>query len=628
MYKITVQTLSGAEKNIYYPGNSDYNLASGVLKLKVGSAGELNITIPLSNPSYGEIVEKSILTLYEDGDEIWRGDIRDVKKRFNKSLEVYALEDLAWLGDETVNMTAITNQTYDQRFENALNAYNSVQAVKRRFTKGMLTSVTGSSTCSWKPEWGDTLLDCFRKFIADDGYLKIRRVTNNGVVARYLDIVRLEDYGAQAEQTIAFGQNLLDFVKEIDTTNFVNALYPYGEETDTTLYDNTMARIAGTPIQNDDSIAAFGRHARTVIFETSSLATLNRLAAAYLTRYSQPKLKISAKAIDLGNIEEVNRFRIGDSVRIVAHAFGVDQRDYITKQELDLLNIANNKIEMSESVQTNSLTSQVASIAADLNEAPSESSILKAAKDNALAILDGSNGGNIYFKLNSAGQMVEQGFTNNLDLDQATVINRWNINGRAILTRTSPSAAWTVKVAETINGEIVADFITTGTMLADRIRGGTLELGGISNQKGLLNIYDSSGYKTGYVDNQGFFYKSYESHSNYKSCVYTDLQNYHARICFGQIYQSYENRSNVNKIARISYEYSSLESAWGMHILSPDFIDIVSGNGSGASIHLNSNGDLELMGEVRVADGYTGTFYLESSGGGTTTLVFRNGILI
>ena len=32
--------------------------------------------------------------------------------------------------------------------------------------------------------------------------------------------------------------------------------------------------------------------------------------------------------------------------------------------------------------------------------------------------------------------------------------------------------------AWTIDGNLVADFVTTGSMLADRIRGGTLEVGG------------------------------------------------------------------------------------------------------------------------------------------------------
>ena len=47
--------------------------------------------------------------------------------------------------------------------------------------------------------------------------------------------------------------------------------------------------------------------------------------------------------------------------------------------------------------------------------------------------------------------------------------------------------------AWTIDGNLVADFITTGTMLADRIMGGTLTMGGYDNKNGVIQIKDSDG---------------------------------------------------------------------------------------------------------------------------------------
>lgn len=496
MYRVTIQTLTGNENTIFYPGNDDFTLINAVLELKVGSAGEFEFTIPINHPRYDEIIENSIVTVYEDASEIWRGDIREITQNFDKSLNVYCLEDISWLGDETVNMIAITNETYLQRFTNSLATYNANQTAKRQFTQGMLTSVTTTNTCNWKPEWEMTYLECLRRFIADDGYLKIRRVTSGGVVTRYLDILRLEDYGQMATQAIRFGENLLDFVKDIDTTNFLNVLYPYGAETETALYGDQMERLAGTPIQNDASIAAFGRRARTVVFETESEANLNRLALAYLNRYSQPKLKIEVKAIDLGNIEVVNRLHVGDSVRIVANKFGIDQWEYITKQSLDLLNLANNKIELSSSVQIRtSLTSQMAEQAQMIEEQQSASSILNEAKANALRILNGENGGVIYFVNNDDNQIIEQRIMNNADIDQATKAWRWNINGLGYLHRNYPSDAWQVGIAMTMDGQIVADYITTGTLNANLIKAGIIsDYGGkfsLNMNTGAINMADA-----------------------------------------------------------------------------------------------------------------------------------------
>ena len=475
MYKITIQTLSGTEKTLYFPGNEEYTVTSAVLSLKVGSAGEFNFTVPLGNPLYSEIQDHSIITVYEDNAEIWRGDIRDIQQTFDKSLAVYALEDLAWLGDETVPMVAVTNETYLQRFAAVMTAYNSEQVAKRQIQQGQLTSVTTSNMCTWNPQYEETLLDCIRRCIADDGYLKIRRVTSGGVVTRYLDILRLEDYGQQATQEIRFGSNLLDFVKDIDDTNFLNVLYPYGAETDEPLYGDIMKRMVGTPIENQASISAFGRHARSVVFETESLAKLNSLALSYLNRYSQPNLKMQIKAVDLGNIELVARFHIGDSVRIVAEEFGIDQNAYITDQELDLLDIANNQIDLGDSVRVSSLTSQVLGNTQDLKEARTPLSILDAAKQNAFQILTGENGGIVTFATNENDQIVELLIANNLDIEQATKAWRWNLSGLAYLHRQYVTDDWTVGIAATMDGGIVADYINTGNLNANLLTTGTIQ---------------------------------------------------------------------------------------------------------------------------------------------------------
>ena len=58
--------------------------------------------------------------------------------------------------------------------------------------------------------------------------------------------------------------------------------------------------------------------------------------------------------------------------------------------------------------------------------------------------------------------------------------------------------------AWTIDGNLVADFITTGTMLADRIRGGTLELGGTGLARdGSIIVKDASGQMIGSWDKTG-----------------------------------------------------------------------------------------------------------------------------
>ena len=462
---------------LYYPANMDYAIYDAKLEEEVGAAGEFTFKVPPTNPLYGNLSQGALVTILKDGKEYWRGEIKELSYDFAKVADVYCIEDLAFLADEFLAPAAILDESYAQRFQAAITAYNLNRAPERQFAIGYISNVQNSDLCSWVTEYDMSILDDLRECIAkDNGYLRVRRVTSGGTVTRYIDIVPLATFGQQATQTIEYGYNLLDYVKESDLENLTNVLTPYGAELETEVYEGYSARLTGTPIQNDDSVAVYGRHAKAVIFENvEDVDELNALASAYLTRYSQPQLTMEVDAVDLSGIENVSALNLGDSIHIVAAPFAVDQWLYLTKISRDLQNIDKNKITLSGRVVTGrTLTSQTQSAADAVKKIPTKSSILEAAKKNAIELLNGSNGGNIYFVFNDEGQIIEQGFSNNPNLDQATAISRWNLNGKAILTRDNPNEDWTVRTAETIDGGIVADFITSGTMSCDRLSGGEI----------------------------------------------------------------------------------------------------------------------------------------------------------
>lgn len=80
--------------------------------------------------------------------------------------------------------------------------------------------------------------------------------------------------------------------------------------------------------------------------------------------------------------------------------------------------------------------------------------------------------------------------SDNEDIDKAQHIWRWNING---LGYSSTGIDGPYGLAMTMDGKIVADFITAGTMSAERINGGILKLGGNNNINGEIQVVDSSG---------------------------------------------------------------------------------------------------------------------------------------
>lgn len=500
MYQVNL-----GSKILYYPASEDAVIYDTELLEDVGQAGEFTFKVPPVNPLYGELTQGALVTVLKNNKEIWRGEIRDITKDFANIAEVYCLEDLAWLADEFLVPASITDESYAQRFQAAITAYNLNRGAERQFLAGIITNVTDVSICNWTTEYDWSILDCLRTCICkDDGYIRVRRVTSGGTVTRYIDIVRLSDYGIQATQPIQYGYNLLDYVKDADYGNLTNVLTPYGDETDTEIYDGYNQRLTGTTITDNTSVNVYGRHAKAVIFDgVDDVDKLNALAQAYLTRYSQPQLTMEVSAVDLADIDGVDDIRIGDAVRIIAEPFAVDQWLYLTEIRRDIQNIDKNSITLSGHVQSRrTLTEQTQGVTEAVKNLPSKSSILDAAFKNVIALLNGTDGGYVTFETDGSDHITEIRIANNMDYSQATKCWRWNLGGLAYLDRTYASDPWQAHVAMDMNGELVADFIKSGELIANN---GVFELNMATGQVTMQNgdftgkITSSSGTVGGFT---------------------------------------------------------------------------------------------------------------------------------
>ena len=77
----------------------------------------------------------------------------------------------------------------------------------------------------------------------------------------------------------------------------------------------------------------------------------------------------------------------------------------------------------------------------------------------------------------------------------------------------------------TIDGAIVANFITAGTMLADRIKGGTLELGGRDNGNGVAKVRDAAGNEIVRLDKGGVYSTGHYVSDNPNDAKRVDMYN-------------------------------------------------------------------------------------------------------
>ena len=465
-------------KLLYYPGDKVNTVISAILKTKLNDSGTFDVTIPRKNPLYGKFKERaSELLIKKNGKEIWNGEIRGNKGNLKKENVIHAVGELSYLGASSQPQKKYTNVNPLQMMVALVNIHNSQVEPRKQFTVGVVT--VGNYNYDWITNYENTL-DFIRKEMCDKlgGYLRIRKV--DGV--RYIDLVSLKDYGKSCEQTIKFGKNLLDYATGISADAIATAVRPLG----TTLENGSIEGVDSyltiesvndgkDYLENTDAIqSGIGYIWKTVHFNVLTTPEAVKTAGENWLKDNQfQNMTIDVTAIDLSEINSnIESFELGDSVRITAKPFGLDRWSYVTEKKLDLLDpVTKHNISIGDNVKK-TYTQQMADEKNSLKkEIPQQSAVLQLAKQNASELLQNAAEGNIFTIYDDAGKPKELLIMDTQDIKSAKKVWRWNING---LGYSSTGYNGEYGLAMTMNGEIVADFITAGVLNAALIKAGIL----------------------------------------------------------------------------------------------------------------------------------------------------------
>ena len=217
-------------RDLYYPGDKEYTASDPTVKLQLNDAGTLELDIPVLNPEYGNIKNRvSMLQVNRNGKEIFCGEVRESKKDFFGTKSIYAVGELAFLYDSIQPQAKYQDKTARQLLEIWLDEHNSQVEEKKRFYVGMVT-VHDSNDSLYRFTNQETTLDAIREKLCErlDGYLRIRKVKGK----RYLDLITLEEYGKICEQSIEFGDNLLDYAENVSADELYTCVIPKGARLD------------------------------------------------------------------------------------------------------------------------------------------------------------------------------------------------------------------------------------------------------------------------------------------------------------------------------------------------------------------------------------------------------------
>ena len=497
MYKVYM------DNNLMYdPRIEELALITPVVKLEENKAGSFSFTIAPDHPRYDAIKRrKSVLQVFDDEELIFGGVCTEIESDFYKQKKVYCEGELSYLNDSIQRQARYQKMTVRGLLEKYISIHNAQVEAEKRFTVGIVT-VTDSNDSLYRFTNMQSTMQELKEDLVDDlgGYFRVRH--QNGV--KYLDY--LADSMNTNSQVIRLGENLVDFKSNLDTDEIATAIIPLGAKLDETAVEGLETRLDIKSVNNGldyvysaSAVESFGWIYRVVEWDDVTLpANLKSKGQKYLSDVQFENMVIEAKAIDLHFVDGAyERFKLSDQIRVVSPAHGLDRFFRLTKQTLNLTNPENDTITLGKTEKVSLSAKTVSaneSIKKTIESIVPSSKLLKQAKDNATDLITSAMGGYVY-KTNSELYIMD---TDNPDT--AKKVWRWNING---LGYSATGINGPYGLAMTMDGKIVADFISTGTMYADRIKGGTLSLGGADNGNGLIRVHDANGNVVGFWDNSG-----------------------------------------------------------------------------------------------------------------------------
>lgn len=232
---------SGTPEHLLWCNNisssSDQIIIDPTLTMEINRAGSFEFKILPTNSAYNDFINlRTMIFICEDGGEIWRGRVLDQTDDIYKIRTVTCEGELAFLNDLQATEHDAKDTTIDAFLNEVFSAYSGSCTSYRMIVKGSLHGFDGSTKFHIdKQDNYHNLSDSILSEMVGKlgGYVKIRRGATSSNVPM-IDRVGYLDYYSDgnvvSNQTIVFGQNLVDYTNKIDGSDVFTAITPIGNK--------------------------------------------------------------------------------------------------------------------------------------------------------------------------------------------------------------------------------------------------------------------------------------------------------------------------------------------------------------------------------------------------------------
>lgn len=279
----------------------------------------------------------------------------------------------------------------------------------------------------------------------------------------------LQARGMDRGVTIHYGKNLTNLSQEINIENLATSILPYYKDQDgnvTTGASVATGLILDTPreIAHDFSNDVDPESATPIVTQLATLAARYVANNNFTVAINSIKLDFAQS----GSLTE--RVDLCDTVKIYFDALGLSASAKCVETVWDVLQERYTSCTFGD--PRVNIADTITAQAKEIAEKPSTSAMAEAI-DRATALISGNLGGYVVLHdSNGDGEPDEILIMDTADITTATKVWRWNKNG---LGYSSAGYAGPYGLAITAEGEIVADFIKTGTLNANLIKAGTIQ---------------------------------------------------------------------------------------------------------------------------------------------------------
>ena len=465
-------------------------LISPKLTLEDNAAGSFSMTVPITNVGYNLIKRLTTdISVRKNGREIWAGRVLTEDNDYWNNRILYCEGELAFLNDSTQPQAEYHNMTVRGFLQALIDIHNAKVGDNRKFTLGAVT-VTDSNDSLYRYTNYEKTIECINEKLIDKlgGHMRVRK--ERGV--RYLDY--LEDYPNTNSQVIRFGENLMDFTKNWDMSEFATVILPLGnrlEESEIEALEEYLTvesvNDGSKYVQSANAVKTYGWIEKVVHWDNvSTPSVLLSKAQRYLSEIQFDEMTIELKALDMNYLNvQSEEIKLLDKVKVISKPHGMNRYFPVKKLEIPLDKPEDTLFTLGDKVRT-SLTSVNNKVNSDIlkkiDDMPKKSQMLEEAKANATAIMRMATRGYITIVQDDDGSEAlyasDTKITDPEHIPSTTKLWKLFAGGFGY----SRDGGITYDMAMTMDGAIVADRITAGTLNGEILRAGSVSATAISQE--------------------------------------------------------------------------------------------------------------------------------------------------